>query len=373
MDFRIADTFTDSLDRLTGEEQKSVKTTAFDLQLNPANPGMSFHRLDKAKDKSFWSVRVGGDLRLIVFERVRAGLQARHLMTRAEMFSALAEVLAGSNRIAFDFAVVDEAQDISVAQLRFLAALGGDRPNTPFFAGDLGQRIFQQPFSWKSLGVDIRGRSRTLRVNYRTSHQIRMQADRLLGPELSDVDGNTEERSGTISVFNGPTPDIVVLETQEDEVAKIGQWIIDRSNEGVMPIQGTASLQDVTNGSHGGNILDAPGEQLHKDSGSPKLAQVACLSQLPSPLQKQIFRLPAGASGGNPRTTGKIAPVHSVKAFPRSPSNPQLNGRQRDPIPSSDRPFRSTSAYRGYHLATPLLLRPFLVTSDSASPPTTLQ
>jgi hypothetical protein len=46
--------------------------------------------------------------------------------------------------------------------LRFFAALGGDRPNALFFAGDLGQRIFQQPFSWKSLGVDIRGRSRTL-------------------------------------------------------------------------------------------------------------------------------------------------------------------------------------------------------------------
>src|SRR5438093_9171761 len=66
MEFRVADTFTDSLGRLTGDEQKAVKTTAFDLQLNPANPGMSFHRLDKAKDKNFWSVRVNRDIRLIV-------------------------------------------------------------------------------------------------------------------------------------------------------------------------------------------------------------------------------------------------------------------------------------------------------------------
>jgi mRNA-degrading endonuclease RelE of RelBE toxin-antitoxin system len=66
MEFRIADTFTDSLARLTGDEQKAVKTTAFDLQLNPANPGMSFHKLDKVKDKSFWSVRVNSDIRLIV-------------------------------------------------------------------------------------------------------------------------------------------------------------------------------------------------------------------------------------------------------------------------------------------------------------------
>lgn len=51
MDFRIADTFTDSLVRLTSEEQKTVKTAAFDLQTNPANPGLSFHKLDKAKDR----------------------------------------------------------------------------------------------------------------------------------------------------------------------------------------------------------------------------------------------------------------------------------------------------------------------------------
>src|SRR5262249_31888823 len=66
MDFRIADTFTDSLAKLTGDEQKAVKTTAFDLQMNPAGPGMSFHKLDKAKDKNFWSVRVNLDLRLIL-------------------------------------------------------------------------------------------------------------------------------------------------------------------------------------------------------------------------------------------------------------------------------------------------------------------
>src|SRR6266567_110984 len=96
-----------------------------------------------------------------------------------------------------------EAQDISVSGLRFLDAIGGGNPNALFFAGDLGQRIFQQPFSWKSLGVDIRGRSRTLRVNYRTSHQIRTQADRLLGPGVTDVDGNAEDRRDTVSVFNG--------------------------------------------------------------------------------------------------------------------------------------------------------------------------
>ena len=66
MEFRIGETFTDSLARLTGDEQKAVKTTAFDLQLNPANPGMSLHKLDKARDRNFWSVRVSHGIRLIV-------------------------------------------------------------------------------------------------------------------------------------------------------------------------------------------------------------------------------------------------------------------------------------------------------------------
>jgi mRNA-degrading endonuclease RelE of RelBE toxin-antitoxin system len=66
MQFRISDTFTDSLARLTAEEQKAVKITAFDLQQNPASPGLKFHRIEKSKDKHFWSVRVGADLRLIV-------------------------------------------------------------------------------------------------------------------------------------------------------------------------------------------------------------------------------------------------------------------------------------------------------------------
>src|SRR5260221_7417021 len=66
MELRSAAAFTDSPARLSGEEQKAVKTTAFDLQLTPASPGLSFHKLDKARDKNFWSVRVSSDIRLIV-------------------------------------------------------------------------------------------------------------------------------------------------------------------------------------------------------------------------------------------------------------------------------------------------------------------
>jgi len=170
-----------------------------------------------------------------IFERVRAELQARQLITYAELFGALTAVIAASQNPIFDFAIVDEAQDISVAHLRFFAALGDGRPNALFFAGDLGQRIFQQPFSWKALGVDIRGRSRTLRVNYRTSHQVRTQADRLLGPAVTDVDGNREDRSDTVSVFNGPPPVIQSFHSEGEEIRAVGHWIAERAREGVLP------------------------------------------------------------------------------------------------------------------------------------------
>jgi len=170
-----------------------------------------------------------------IFARVRSQLASQDLVTYAGLFRQLAAQLADRTHLPFDFAVVDEAQDVSVAQLQFLAALGASHPNSLFFAGDLGQRIFQPPFSWRALGVDIRGRSRTLHINYRTSHQIRMQADRLLGPALSDVDGNTEQRVGTISVFNGPPPTMRVLASAEDESHLVGIWLVDLGNAGVMP------------------------------------------------------------------------------------------------------------------------------------------
>src|SRR3984893_15430488 len=66
MEFRIADTFTASLARLNGAEQKAVKTTAFDLQLNLSNPGLRPHPLNRPRDPNFWSVRVNEDIRLIV-------------------------------------------------------------------------------------------------------------------------------------------------------------------------------------------------------------------------------------------------------------------------------------------------------------------
>ena len=181
-------------------------------------------RLPEKQREVLWSL----------FEHVRAGLKARGLLTVSSMYQELTASYA-EKPSPFDYVVLDEAQDVSVAQLRFLAALVGDKPNGLFFSGDLGQRIFQPPFSWKALGVDVRGRSHTLHINYRTSHQIRMQADLLLAPELADVDGIKEQRKGTISVFNGPAPVIQTFDTPGDEVQAVSAWLAEQKSKGVKP------------------------------------------------------------------------------------------------------------------------------------------
>jgi superfamily I DNA/RNA helicase/mRNA-degrading endonuclease RelE of RelBE toxin-antitoxin system len=180
-------------------------------------------RLREDRRKVLWAM----------FENVQASLAKAGLVTEAGMFAGVTAAMEKAKNLPYDFAVVDESQDISVSQLRFFAALGADRPNALFFAGDLGQRIFQQPFSWKALGVDVRGRARTLRVNYRTSHQIRAQADRLLEEKIADVDGNEEMRGDAISVFNGAPPSVQTFADEVAEAKAVGAWLAKRINEGV--------------------------------------------------------------------------------------------------------------------------------------------
>lgn len=182
-------------------------------------------RLSEKVRQSLWSI----------FEQVNAKVAPTNRISVASLFTRLAGFYREGGRSPFDHIVVDESQDVTAAQLGFLAALGAGRPEALFFAGDLGQRIFQIPFSWKSVGVDIRGRSRTLTVNYRTSHQIRQHADLLLGPTVSDVDGEVEVRKGTISVFDGPAPEIRSWPSISAESAGVAEWIRLRMAEGLAP------------------------------------------------------------------------------------------------------------------------------------------
>lgn len=171
-----------------------------------------------------------------VFAFVQKRLSERNVTTWAQLYSRLTDwLVAGTGSLPFSHIVVDEAQDLSVAQARFLAAVGRQNKEALFFTGDQGQRIFHLPFSWISLGIDIRGRSHSLKVNYRTSHQIRATADRLLPAVITDVDGIEEGRRGTVSVFDGPEPSILLVANEEEETNQVARFLSSCLAEGMRP------------------------------------------------------------------------------------------------------------------------------------------
>jgi hypothetical protein len=196
-----------------------------------------------------------------VFEFVRKWLADRDLITLADVYGRLTGWVEDGEAVPFTHVVVDEAQDLSVAQARFLAAVGrAGRPDAVFFTGDLGQRIFHLPFSWARLGLDVRGRAQVLKVCYRTSHQIRSAADRLLAPEIVDQDGIEENRRGTVSVFDGPEPTLELFTTKQEEIAAVALWLMSRTEEG-MPereiailVRGEAQLERAASAANAASI-----------------------------------------------------------------------------------------------------------------------
>src|SRR5712691_7455726 len=127
--------------------------------------------------------------------------QLQHLMLkrRETDFSglcrqALGLLVTGRMRSPFDAVIVDEMQDLGASELRLLAAIAGKGADRLMLVGDGGQRIYATKYSLKSLGIDVRGRSHVLRLNYRTTEQIRRFADRILGDEADDLEGGRESR-----------------------------------------------------------------------------------------------------------------------------------------------------------------------------------
>jgi hypothetical protein len=171
-----------------------------------------------------------------IFDAVLVELSSRNALTWGELCDRFRANIEQSTDHPFQHVVVDEAQDFGPRELRLIAALAPPGPRSLFFAGDIGQRIYRWPFSWISVGIDVRGRSQRLKVNYRTSAQIRQFSDGLLPRRLAEVDEN-EERRTTVSVFNGPEPEIVAARSADDETRALAQWIKDLIKRGYQPNQ----------------------------------------------------------------------------------------------------------------------------------------
>jgi len=107
---------------------------------------------------------------------------------------ALRALEEGRAKSTFDAVLVDEIQDLRPVELRFLRALVGKSPERLALYGDAGQRLYAGGVTLSALGIDVRGRSHVLRLNYRTTEQIRRAADSILEAGAAVNDASTAAR-----------------------------------------------------------------------------------------------------------------------------------------------------------------------------------
>jgi hypothetical protein len=132
--------------------------------------------------------------------------------------------------------VTDEIQDFTANELKLLRAMLPPGPNDLFLVGDGHQRIYNPATTLKSCGIEIRGRSTRLKVNYRTTQEIQASAVCILeGREIDDLDGGVDTLRGYSSLRSGPAPQLKHFERENDEAAFVLETMQRWIAEGVLP------------------------------------------------------------------------------------------------------------------------------------------
>lgn len=172
-----------------------------------------------------------------VFEAYRAHLAANGLIEKEDAYRAARHLVdANAGQLPYISVIVDEAQDLGYEAFRLIASLarinpGGDPleqpgPNSLFIVGDAHQRIYDQHVVLGRCGINIRGRSSRLRVNYRTSREILHTAVSVLGNTTADdLDGGTDTLAGYRSLFGGPEPEFLEMQDMEHGATLLQQWV----------------------------------------------------------------------------------------------------------------------------------------------------
>lgn len=174
-------------------------------------------RMSRAQKKQVWPV----------FEEYR-NLLEKHALREPEdaLRDAAALITSGKIRARYRTVVVDEAQDMSSNAFTLLRKVIPEGKDDMFIVGDGHQRIYRKRVALGHAGVDIVGRGRRLRINYRTTDEIRAFAVALLeGVSVDDLDGGDDTTSGYKSLMHGEPPDVRVFGSFEAEVAAIVAWL----------------------------------------------------------------------------------------------------------------------------------------------------
>lgn len=169
-----------------------------------------------------------------IFEKARASFGAAGLLSWDQVCHEVAEWLGPAHEEQFAHIVADEVQDFGYADLRLLRALAAEGSDDLFLCGDPGQRIYKMRSSWSATGVNVRGRSTRLRVNYRTTEQIRRFASALLDESVEDSDGEVETRE-TISLLSGVDPEVQSFRSVNEEIEGVVAWLRPLLSQGYAP------------------------------------------------------------------------------------------------------------------------------------------
>lgn len=161
-----------------------------------------------------------------VYEKLLAKFRINNMLDWSSMCLRAKELVdSGKIKQKYDSVIVDEVQDLKPLELMFVASLAGTGKDKLMLVGDGGQRIYANKVSFKSLGIDVRGRSHILRINYRTTEQIRRFADQLLSDRVDDLDDDSEDRSATRSLLKGPQPNLQAFKTKKEQYSFIASKV----------------------------------------------------------------------------------------------------------------------------------------------------
>lgn len=230
-----------------------------------------------------------------VFEEYRGQLASRKLKEVDDAYREIAEMIITEQHSELGYAaiVIDETQDLGPQALRLLRAMIANGPNDLFFVGDGHQRIYSRNRAAMSrCGIEIRGRSRKLYLNYRTTDEIRRQAVALLeGCEIDDLDDGHDETKRYKSLSHGPVPEVRITSGLE-EAASAAIGFIQHWRSG----QGERDVLSFCLVSYSEKSRDALGQQLQ----SVGIASVPITAQ---------------SNHGNARGVVHLATMHRAKGL----------------------------------------------------------
>ena len=192
-------------------------------------------------------------------EQYEALKHERRKVDRLELFNMATNYLKTHDIHPYNHVIADEFQDFSNPELRFLRLLAAEGRNDLFLTGDPYQRIYSgRKLNFTAAGINIRGKkSKKLKVNYRTTEEIKRMAVAVVkGEKYDDMDGGEENNKGYVSLVHGEKPSYHVFASSKEEVESVLQAITESEDNGInlkdicIAARTKALYKDVVDGLH---------------------------------------------------------------------------------------------------------------------------